>query len=318
MATSAGQRVEDGASRVAPASARARTPELRQMRYLVEVADAGQLTAAARRMGVAQPTLSQALVQLEEQLGVALLERRPRGVALTEVGERFVERCRRVLIAADEAAADARAMRRARSRQLVIGRDSLQPNGWSQLFFRLHRERPEIEVSWATLEFPRAGVSPLEHTDVALLTEPPAHPGVCELELGTQARVALLSARHRLAARDSVAVEEILDEVFVGCDPAMDPRWRAFWFLDSERGGPARLSRDRVRTVQEAIEAIGAGWAIGTSPEPLASALTHPGVVAVPLTGARPAAVKLVWNAETDNPSVELLVSLATELARDA
>ena len=104
------------------------------MRYLVAVADVGQLTEAARRLGVAQPTLSEALAQLEDQLGVVLLDRQPRGVRLTDAGAAFVVRARRVLIAADEAVAGVRAMRRAGSQELVIGRDGLQPNGWTPLF----------------------------------------------------------------------------------------------------------------------------------------------------------------------------------------
>ena len=218
------------------------------MRYLVAVADAGQLTEAARRLGVAQPTLSEALAQLEDQLGVVLLDRQPRGVRLTDAGAAFVARARRVLIAADEAVAGVRAMQRAGSQELVIGRDGLQPNGWSPLFLRLHREWPDAAVDWARLDFPVRGRSPLQHVDVALLTEPPPHPGLSDLLLARQPRVALLSAGHRFAARAKLPVGDLLDEVYLGCDPSMDPAWLAFWSLDHERGGPARMSEDRATT----------------------------------------------------------------------
>jgi DNA-binding transcriptional LysR family regulator len=283
------------------------------MRYLVAVADAGQLTEAARRLGIAQPTLSQALGQLEDQLGVVLLERQPRGVGLTDAGAAFVAQARRVLIAAEEAVAGVRAMQRAGSQALLIGRDGLQPNGWSELFLRLHRERPDAAIEWARLDFPVRGRSPLQHVDVALLTEPPPYPGLSDLLLARQGRVALLSARHRFAARAKVPVGDLLDEVYLGFDPSMDPAWLAFWSLDHERGGPARSSEDRATDLEEAIEIVASGRAFVTAPAPLATALAHPGVVAVPLIGAQPVEVKLVWETRTENPLVETLVALARD-----
>ena len=62
-------------------------PELRLIRYFVAVAQEGNVTRAAERLHVAQPSLSAAVRQLEAQLGVDLLERTGRGVALTPAGE---------------------------------------------------------------------------------------------------------------------------------------------------------------------------------------------------------------------------------------
>jgi DNA-binding transcriptional LysR family regulator len=57
--------------------------------YYVTVAEAGQITRAARRLHVAQPALSRAITQLESDLGFKLLERHARGVTLTPAGEAF-------------------------------------------------------------------------------------------------------------------------------------------------------------------------------------------------------------------------------------
>jgi DNA-binding transcriptional LysR family regulator len=62
---------------------------LRDLRALVAVADEQSVTRAAERLFVAQPALSKQLRALERQVGVALLERLPRGVALTEAGGRW-------------------------------------------------------------------------------------------------------------------------------------------------------------------------------------------------------------------------------------
>src|ERR1700744_4679826 len=71
--------------------------ELRHLRYLVAVADAGTFTHAAERMFIAQPTLSQQIRRLEEMVGTPLLHRRRAGVQLTEAGSGLLEESRTVL-----------------------------------------------------------------------------------------------------------------------------------------------------------------------------------------------------------------------------
>ncbi len=75
---------------------------LRDLRYLVALADTRHFGRAAEKSHVSQPTLSAQIRKLEEYLGVQLVERQPRKVALTDVGERVVERARRILRDSDE------------------------------------------------------------------------------------------------------------------------------------------------------------------------------------------------------------------------
>jgi DNA-binding transcriptional LysR family regulator len=77
------------------------TPELRLIRYFVTVAEEGNVTRAARRLHIAQPSLSTALRQLETQLGVELFRRDGRRLALTPAGELLRRRGRRLLADAD-------------------------------------------------------------------------------------------------------------------------------------------------------------------------------------------------------------------------
>jgi LysR family hydrogen peroxide-inducible transcriptional activator len=75
---------------------------LKDLKYLVALADTGHFGKAAERTFVSQPTLSAQLKKLEEFLGVKLVERQPKNVQLTEVGKQVVVRARRMLDEGDE------------------------------------------------------------------------------------------------------------------------------------------------------------------------------------------------------------------------
>lgn len=71
--------------------------DLKRLRFFVEIADSGALSHAAQVLNVSQSSLSHHIAEMEADLGVVLLERRPRGVALTAAGQRLYEQARDVL-----------------------------------------------------------------------------------------------------------------------------------------------------------------------------------------------------------------------------
>jgi len=87
---------------------------LRQLRYFIAIADAGVLSRAAETLNVAQSALSHHVAALETDLGVKLLERRPRGMALTAAGRRLYEHASAVLSALGKAEEDVRTYTRRR------------------------------------------------------------------------------------------------------------------------------------------------------------------------------------------------------------
>lgn len=74
---------------------------LTQLRYVIEVAEAGSISAAATRLFIAQPSLSKAVGELEAEMGVRIFERGARGVRLTDEGTRFLSYARQVVEQAD-------------------------------------------------------------------------------------------------------------------------------------------------------------------------------------------------------------------------
>lgn len=82
--------------------------DIRQLRYFGTIAEIGSVSAAAHRLGVAQPSLSQHVKHLEEELGITLLIRSPRGVMLTEGGQILLAHAKSILDAVDMAIGDLR------------------------------------------------------------------------------------------------------------------------------------------------------------------------------------------------------------------
>ncbi len=75
--------------------------DIRQLTYFITIAEEGQITAAARRLHMAQPPLSQQMKNLEEELGVQLFKRGPRQVQLTDAGEILLRRAQQIVTLSD-------------------------------------------------------------------------------------------------------------------------------------------------------------------------------------------------------------------------
>ena len=95
--------------------------ELRHLRYFLAVAEALNFTKAAAQLRVAQPALSRQVQDLEDEIGVDLLRRSPRGVTLTAEGKLFLDEVRELLRRADESVEKVRALARGEYGELHVG-----------------------------------------------------------------------------------------------------------------------------------------------------------------------------------------------------
>ena len=94
--------------------------ELRHLRYFLAVAEALNFTKAAKQLRIAQPSLGRQVQDLEDEIGVDLLKRSPRGVTLTAEGKLFLEEARDVLRRADESVKKVQALARGEYGELNI------------------------------------------------------------------------------------------------------------------------------------------------------------------------------------------------------
>ncbi|MCC5581709.1 LysR family transcriptional regulator [Microtetraspora sp. AC03309] len=122
--------------------------ELRQLRGFVVVARAGTVTEAANMLGLAPASVSERIRRLEGTLGVALFERTPRGMRLTEAGARLLDRAQGLLDHADEVR---RAVTERRQRVRVGALEMLAAARLPSVVRRLAERRPDIDLEVTSL-----------------------------------------------------------------------------------------------------------------------------------------------------------------------
>jgi DNA-binding transcriptional LysR family regulator len=114
--------------------------ELRHLRYFAAVAELRNVTLAARRLHVAQPALSRQIQDLEEELGMKLLERSTRGIRLTEAGKFSADEAVAVLARAEQALKAVRALARGETGELRVGTRLRRPGKFSHARWRHFRK----------------------------------------------------------------------------------------------------------------------------------------------------------------------------------
>ena len=193
--------------------------ELRQLRYLVALADECHFTRAAAREHIAQPALSQQIRRLEAEVGLALVERTTRKVALTGAGELLVARARHILSELDAAQAELQTLAGVQGGRLSVGAlHTMGPVDLSLLLASFHRNHPAVELtvreqsSEELAEMLRDDVIDLAFLSV---TERIQRRGLELHPLVSEELVVVVPDQHPLAGRDVVRLAELAGEPFI-------------------------------------------------------------------------------------------------------
>ena len=187
-------------------------PTLRQLEYIVAVADTGQFVEAARRCAVSQPALSKQIREVEEMLGVEIFERaRPR-VLLTQVGEEIVRRSRRLLAEARELVEAANASARVHQGTIRLGViPTVAPYGLPGLLAKLRVLLPEVSFAIQELQTEvlverlRSGT-----VDLALLARSFDDQGLSGMDLVVEPFVLVAPADHPLGVLEPILPRDIV------------------------------------------------------------------------------------------------------------
>ena len=193
--------------------------ELRHLRYFVAVAEAGSLTVAAERLlHTAQPSLSRQIRDLEYEVGTALFTRSAKGIELTPAGRVFLDHARLALAQAEAAVQAARRAALPAKPSFALGFLTGQEMDWlPEAMAILRDELPKIDVTVSSQTSPLLAEA-LMHgkLDLAFLRPEPDMPDLAYKTVMTEPLVVMLPSDHRLGARETIAIQDLQNEIFIG------------------------------------------------------------------------------------------------------
>jgi len=184
---------------------------LKDLKYLVALADTGHFGKAAARTFVSQPTLSAQLKKLEEYLGVKLVERQPKNVQLTDVGKQVVVRARRMLEEGDEIVALARSNTDPLAGKLRLALiPTIGPYLLPRIMPRIRKALPHLSLmlyeyqTEPLLKHLRDG-----EIDIGIMALPISQDGLESQKLYDEAFTVAIPNNHPLAEKSTIKVQDL-------------------------------------------------------------------------------------------------------------
>ncbi|GAA1278413.1 LysR family transcriptional regulator [Pseudonocardia aurantiaca] len=290
--------------------------ELRQLRYLVTIADAGNIGRAATRLYVSQPALSYALKALETELGLRLFDRHRGGVTPTAAGRDVVAEARKALRQADRVSAAAERHRRGQTGVLRVG---FAASGAAELTTRARaefaRRHPGVRVEPKRFDWGQEADGLREgRVDVAFVWLPNDLTGLRAEVVHTDLRVVGLAVTHPLACREGISVLEINDDPLMWTERA--PReWVDWWAVNPRPDGSSPRWGPTNDNVEEMLEQVAGGTAVCIAPAGMARYYARPDLAWVPITDVEPMRVALAWVEGAESPLVAGFAAVVRELA---
>jgi LysR family transcriptional regulator, benzoate and cis,cis-muconate-responsive activator of ben and cat genes len=290
--------------------------ELRHLRYFVAVAEELNFTRAAQKLHLAQPSLTRQIHNLEEELGVRLLDRGRNQVSLTEEGRSFLVDARRLVALSLESVKAVQRFSRGESGQLNLGylfkfNFDLLPATLATFY----QTCPEIAVNLFDMS-PAEQLRALEARKIDLgfvgLRPPPTSKNMSALVWQCVAHhnvVVVLPANHPLARKRSIKLSELKSLFFVAMSEQTHPGSRD-WLsgLCQEAGFTPRILQD-VDLESGIMTFVAEGLGVTLAREQIKN-LPHPNVVFRPLTTSAKADYWIAWHRENHSKAVRQYIEI--------
>lgn len=291
------------------------TPEIRQLRSFLAVAETLHFGRAARKLGMAQPNLSQQIARLESLVGYPLFVRHAKGVRLSPAGAFLRDRTEVLLGNLQSAMESARRFGSGDAGSLIVGFcGSVMLTRVADILRGFRSAYPDIALELKELHvneqirmlqrgmldacFVRDCGQPDQVTSVCLLSEP---------------YVAVVSQHHRLASRRKIDPTLLKDEPFILFSPNMaQGAYDRTLDLCVAHGFRPNVQREAAQWTSLAT-LIGAGLGVSIAPACVATVLV-PGVCTIPLISKHRTLVEIAFRDDSGKPSALRLVDYAGKL----
>jgi DNA-binding transcriptional LysR family regulator len=273
----------------------------RHIEALVAIADVGTITGAAQQLHVSQPTLSRTLGQLEELVGVRLVDRSTHHLELTESGARFLVDARLALASIDAAVAVARDT----VRPLRLGYSWATNERIATILAAWERAEPDVPVVATYTEATAAGLA--EGTfDVVVARDPQDARRERWITLDSEERWAAVPRRHRFARRKELRLADLTDETIVVSTHGTTRL--TMWPEDARPTHTVATG-----STDEWLVEVATGHGIGVTVGSTVRSRPHPDVVYVRVVDAPPVDLRLVTRRRPAHPYARRFLDVAAD-----
>jgi len=286
--------------------------ELRHLKYFVAVAEELHFGRAAKKLNIAQPPLSQQIMNLEEELGIKLFDRSRRNIQITAAGSHFLKEARQVLLHVEQSAEKARRIHVGKAGRLVVGFVGSVIHTFLPEGLRLFRERfPEVDLDLHEMNTAEQITSlHAKRIDVGFLYPGDQNSMLASKTLTVAPLLAVLHNSHHLAGRKTVHIKQLAHESFIANTRSSEPVVRdAFISLCHAAGFSPSITQEAGQ-VQTVLGLVASGMGVCLLPDFIKN-IRRPGVQYIPLSGP-PAEVRLavVWRGDDASVLVKSFVNV--------
>jgi len=293
--------------------------ELRHLRYFVTVAEERHFGRAAALLNITQPTLSQQIQSLEDELGVQLLHRTKRHVELTYAGQLMIERARAILANVEQATRVVRQAGQGMLGRIVLGYvDATLYTLFPEIVYELHERYPEVDLildERSPDDQVRAVLTGL--MDIGILYLPITNHAALEYEvLVREPTLVALPANHRLAGCQQVALWELADERFVLPARQLAPQLHDQMMRSFQVAGFMPQIAQEASSKQAVVAFVAAGLGVTLLPASVARLQSSNVVYVVLSEPMLTLNTAVVWRRDNPSPIVQNVLVIARKVAR--
>ena len=292
--------------------------EMRHLRYFIAVAESLHFGRAAATLGIAQPSLSHQIRQLEDELETPLLRRTKRRVELTDAGRLFLEEAHEILARADRAAMVAKRAGHGDGGTLRVGvgycmDQRLVSAAVRQFNGRHHTTRVELQTMSVPAQFEALREQRL---DAGFVRPAVADGSLTSEVLVREPLIAVVPAKHSAARKRAVSLTSLAQESFI-----LPPRERVPVFHDlvlraCREAGFIPNAPHEADHLQLVLAMVGAGAGVALVPA-FARNDKEPGVAFVPLRPAPPdLEIAIARRRDNDSPVLAAFVDVARQVIK--
>jgi DNA-binding transcriptional LysR family regulator len=288
--------------------------ELRHLRYFVAVAEELNFARAARRVRIAQPSLTKQIQQLEQELGFPLLYRTKKKVELLDTGRVLLDEAQVLLRQAEKAIQTTRRTHTGESGRLVIGfSPSAAPEVLPRILRRYHALYPNVVVDLLEIASTKNAEALLESLMSVAVVRSPSFLNrelFCFEIIQRERFVVALADSHPLAKQNSIRIKALASEPLIV--PPLQPGWgyaEAIFQIFRDNGIEPRITEEATQALA-VITLVAGGFGVALVPVSISN-LRLPGVTYRPIKGrCRTSDLTLVWRRDSRASTVRAFLEV--------